>query len=112
MFKAVIEKGKSLKSPPLSLRLLRTDPVDHSRVGFIIRKKAGNAVFRNAVRRVLREIFRTQLNSFPEPTWVIFDIMNSANSITRSQLRDQAIALLEKGMPKPKIQSDSGGVVS
>jgi len=96
MFKAVMEKGKSLKSPPLSLRLLRADPADQSRVGFIIRKKAGNAVLRNAIRRVLREVFRLHLPRITEPTWVIFDVMNSAHTVTRSYLRLQAIQLLEK----------------
>lgn len=38
---------------------------DHLRIGFSVSKKVGNAVVRNKVKRLLREICRKNLDLFP-----------------------------------------------
>jgi ribonuclease P protein component len=96
MFKAVLEKGKSLKSPPLSLRYLRGDSVDMTRLGFIVRKKTGNAVLRNSMRRVLREIFRKRLDTMPALAWLVFDVHPQASTLTRDALRLKGEDLLNR----------------
>jgi ribonuclease P protein component len=76
------------------MRHFQGGEVDQSRVGFIIRKKVGKAVLRNAIRRILRELFRAHLSQFRAPTWVVFDVMNEASDYTRRQVRESADKLL------------------
>jgi len=102
MFKAVLEKGKSLKSPPLNLRYLRAETVDQTRLGFIVRKKTGNAVMRNSIRRVLREVFRKRFHEVTAPTWVVFDVMPPASSLTRRALRQKGEDLVTRLLALPQ----------
>jgi ribonuclease P protein component len=100
MFKAVLEKGKSMKSPPLSLRYFNSG--DMPRLGFIVRKKTGNAVLRNDIRRVLREVFRLRMGQLPLPAWFVFDVMPQANAMTRQALRLKAEELLDRWTAQAK----------
>lgn len=93
MYKKVFESGRTLRSAPLTLRYARCEP-DHSRVGFIIRKKIGNAPLRNAIRRVLRACFAEALPALPQGTWIVFDVPERAAGFRRAELRAQAKALL------------------
>lgn len=82
---------------PISMRLLHADDIVESRIGFVIRKRTGGAPLRNAMRRVLREIFRLRAPSFARPTWIVFDISDKAAKTpgeTRAVFRDKAEALL------------------
>ena len=56
------------------MRILQADDIGESRIGFVIRKRTGVAPLRNAMRRVLREVFRLRAPLFARPAWVIFDI--------------------------------------
>lgn len=86
------------------MRILQADDIGASRVGFIVRKRTGVAPLRNAMRRVLREIFRVRAPSFARPAWVIFDVSDKAAAgppasaggarTTRAQFREKAEALL------------------
>jgi ribonuclease P protein component len=83
------------------MRLLHADDIVESRIGFVIRKRTGAAPLRNAMRRVLREIFRLRAPSFARPAWIVFDISDkaaakttSAPATTRAAFRDKAEALL------------------
>jgi ribonuclease P protein component len=91
----VFESGRALRSAPLTVRFARKDP-DRTRVGFIIRKKVGDAPMRNAIRRVLRQCFVDALPRLAEGTWIVFDVPEKAAQFRRTELRDQAISLLGK----------------
>ena len=93
MYKKVFEGGRVLRSLPLTIRFLHADQ-ECSRLGFIIRKKVGNAPMRNSIRRTLRQCFVDALPSFPEGTWIIFDVSDKASQGTRAELRIQADKLL------------------
>ncbi len=93
MYKKVFESGRALRSAPLTLRFAHVVP-DRTRVGFIIRKKIGNAPLRNAIRRMLRACFVEALPKLPEGTWVIFDVPDKAAGCRREELRAQAMTLL------------------
>lgn len=93
MYKKVFEGGRALRGSPLTLRYFRVEQ-DCSRVGFIIRKKVGDAPMRNSIRRTLRQSFQEVLPEFGEGTWVIFDVSDKASASTRSHLKGEADRLL------------------
>ncbi len=93
MYKKVFEGGRVLRSAPLNIRFIRADQ-DCSRIGFIIRKKVGNACMRNSIRRTLRQCFVDALPSIPEGTWIIFDVSDKASQGSRTELRAQADKML------------------
>lgn len=93
MYKKVFEGGRVLRSAPLTIRFIHEDQ-ECSRLGFIIRKKVGNACMRNSIRRTLRNCFVDALPRFREGTWIIFDVSDKASQGTRGELRAQAERLL------------------
>ncbi|MDB5051271.1 MAG: rnpA: ribonuclease protein component [Fibrobacteres bacterium] len=93
MYKKVFEGGRVLRSTPLTVRYFHVDQ-ECSRLGFIIRKKVGNAPMRNSIRRTLRQCFVAALPRFPEGMWIIFDVPNHASQATRGELKAQADKML------------------
>lgn len=93
MYKQVFETGRTLRGSPLTVRFLRADS-DWSRIGYIIRKKSGNAPFRNSVRRTLRRSFQDALPTLAEGLWIIFDVSDKASAVSRSALKGEADRLL------------------
>jgi ribonuclease P protein component len=76
------------------MRTLQADDILDSRIGFVIRKRTGNAPLRNAMRRVLRELFNRRSPAFSRPAWVVFDVAEKASETTRADFRGKADALL------------------
>lgn len=93
MYKRVFETGRALRSAPLTVRYARLAP-ERTRVGFIIRRRSGDAPLRNAIRRVLRQCFFEALPSLSEGTWVVFDVPEKASRFTRAEMRAQAVDFL------------------
>jgi ribonuclease P protein component len=93
MYKKVFEAGRVLRSAPLTLRFCFAEQ-ECSRLGFIIRKKVGNAPMRNSIRRTLRCSFQTAVTALTEGTWIIFDVSEKASKCRRSELRSEADRLL------------------
>lgn len=59
-FERLFERSTVLKSPSVHLRYrLYSDPSEGCFIGFIAGKKLGNAVTRNRIKRLLREVYRT-----------------------------------------------------
>ena len=83
-----------LRKFPLTMRTLHADDILESRVGFVIRKRTGNAPLRNAMRRVLRELFRERSPLFMRPSWVVFDVAEKASETTRAEFRARADMML------------------
>ena len=94
MYRRVKTEGHSLRKPPLIMRHLSSENILESRIGFVIRKRTGNAPLRNSIRRTLRESFRSALEKFPRPVWVVFDVMENAGTSSRRILRENADFLL------------------
>lgn len=93
MYKMVFEGGRALRGLPLTLRYFRVED-DITRIGYIIRKKSGDAPFRNSVRRTLRRSFQEALSGFAEGTWLVFDVSDKASTASRAKLRGEARRLL------------------
>ncbi|HHV72166.1 MAG TPA: ribonuclease P protein component [Clostridia bacterium] len=56
-FKKIYNKGKSYVHPLAVLYVLENS-LGKNRVGFSVSKRLGNAVQRNRIKRILREVFR------------------------------------------------------
>jgi len=56
-------------------------PDDCNRFCFVVKKKNGNAVFRNKCRRILRSLFFKEAKNFKSPIWVMVIVeMSHANA--------------------------------
>jgi ribonuclease P protein component len=77
------------------MRYLQAEDVRESRVGYVIRKRAGKAVMRNAMRRILREAFRASRERFSRPVWAVFEVSDRAAESTRAELRLSADFLMQ-----------------
>jgi len=87
-------EGGVLRKFPLSMRYLHAPDIQQSRIGFVIRKGAGDAVYRNTLRRTLREMFREAKGRFVNPAWVVFEVSDRAAESTRTQFRGSTEFLL------------------
>ncbi len=94
MYRRVKTEGTVLRKFPFSMRYLQAEDISENRIGFVIRKRTGNAPLRNAMRRVLRELFREMSPSFPQPVWIVFDVADKASEITRAEFRLRATGLM------------------
>ncbi len=59
-FRRVVEKGKAVVSP-LFVILFFPNGYSFSRLGISVRRKFGNAVHRNHIKRWIREVFRLDI---------------------------------------------------
>jgi len=62
-FRLVYTKGKKIFGKFIIIYLLLRDQTDN-RLGIIVKKNIGNAVFRNRVKRILREIWWEKVNQY------------------------------------------------
>ena len=56
-FRRLYDKGKSVATPSLVVYFRKTNR-DYNQIGITVSTKIGNAVFRNLIRRRIREIYR------------------------------------------------------
>jgi ribonuclease P protein component len=89
----VYKKGVSFANPSIVLKML-PNRLDYSRYGISVSKRVGNAVVRNHVKRLLREILR--LSSIA-PGWdIILIARNPAALCNYHQLNQSVIQLLSR----------------
>lgn len=93
-FEKIAAQGKIVKAGLLSLKYIPS-PDDSSRLAFVVRKKSGNAVFRNRVRRILRQAAFIDKNFQQHHFWGTVLYFGNASSFDAEALRQNMEALLK-----------------
>ncbi len=95
MFQKIFDDGNKVFTKNLVLRFIES-PDDEYRMAFIIRKKVGNAVVRNRIRRIIRETVFKHSESFDKNFWVLFNVKDQTKNITSDTLREDVLLALKK----------------
>jgi ribonuclease P protein component len=80
-FTKVFKEGRRISSGGLTLWILKDlSERQHSRLGLAIPKAYGNAVHRNRIKRLLREVFRRNKNILPAPVDMVFSARSTSTN--------------------------------
>lgn len=94
-FDFVYKKGKSVSDAYLVLSVL-SGKLPQPKVGFVVGKKVGKAVYRNKVKRRLREIFRQLIPYVDGHTSYVVVARSGSVDRTYAELERSLTALLAK----------------
>jgi len=86
----VFSGGDVVYGRTLCLRYL---PAEQRRVAFAVSKKTGNAVRRNRIKRLLREIYRKNRESIGN-FWIVFIVGKKQEKLTYQKLQDEFLHLI------------------
>ena len=91
------------------LYVIRKDRSRPSRVGFSVSKKVGNAVVRNRVKRLMREILRKHLRRFPSGYDLVVIARKGAAESAYVESETQLLKLLMKARVMDHLAEDRDG---
>lgn len=77
-FRKVYDEGFRHSCPFFAAFCLRRADLAGPRVGFTVSKAAGKAVYRNRIKRRLREAVRLHLADLPDQWWIVLNGRKSA----------------------------------
>jgi len=92
-FKKVYTQGKTIVGRLVVIYYKRSD---HTKIGFSVSKKVGNAVVRNKVKRILREICRNNIELFSSDYNFIFIARPKIKGFSYQQVEKEIIGKLRK----------------
>jgi ribonuclease P protein component len=95
-FSLVKASGKSWTGKHLVLAILAREPEAAPRIGIITTKRLGNAVYRNQIRRRIREIFRLNQHRIRNGFWIVIIARRSAALATFDELQRDWLRLVER----------------
>jgi ribonuclease P protein component len=95
-FQQVYNQGRSFAGSYVVL-YVKKNRMEHTRFGFTVSKKIGNAVERNRIKRIMREICRLNLERFAEGYDLIF--------VARRKIKGISYRLVEHEMGKLCIKA-------
>jgi ribonuclease P protein component len=101
-FSATVRSGRRAARPTLVLHYVSPGPPLPSgqsapaRAGFVVSRAVGNAVTRNAVRRRLRELVRSELPTLPAGSVLVVRALPAAASARTAQLHADLMAALTR----------------
>jgi len=72
-FQRVYRSGRRLQGEGFGLIFL-ANGLEYNRLGISVQRKAGNAVRRNRIKRLIREVFRLHRDQFPLSADVVFTV--------------------------------------
>jgi len=89
-FETVFSGGDVVFGKIMSIRFMKAED---RRAAFAVSKKAGNAVKRNRIKRLLREIYRKnrqQIGNF----WIVFIVSRKQDRINFTSLQEEFLHLI------------------
>ncbi|WP_025681309.1 ribonuclease P protein component [Paenibacillus massiliensis] len=95
-FGRVYRHGKSFANHQLVVYWFRKKEVDQFRVGISVSKKIGNAVVRNRMRRLIKEIMRHHEHEIIDHIDLIFIVRKGAVSMSYQNLEKSVLHVLRK----------------
>ena len=113
-FERVQSRGRKVHSARfLFLVLPREDDGKAARLGLTVTRKVANAVGRNRIKRVLREVFRKNRAFFPLACDVVVIAKDRAPGLgyedTRAEIEQSSAALLRAGSARPLEAAQTSG---
>ena len=107
-FKRVLSRGKSINGNNLAVYFF-PNKLNQTRYGFAIGKKAGKAVCRNRIKRIIREAVRLTSVDFENGFDIVFVWKNkiSADEVDFFEIKKEIEYLYKKGKNSEKISVKS-----
>ncbi len=87
-FRQVQLSGRRIHTPHF-LIVVRPNSLENTRLGITVTKKVGNAVQRNRIKRVVREVFRRNRYLFPASHDIVFIAKRHPDAIGYDLLLDE-----------------------
>jgi ribonuclease P protein component len=103
-YDAVYSEGRRRSGREFTI-FLRPNGLDITRFGWSIKKALGNAVWRNRIRRRLREILRLHRGEIAQGWDIVIHPRNSAGKVPFSELTVELLKL----MPRAEAAQESNG---
>ncbi|AEH44515.1 ribonuclease P protein component [Thermodesulfatator indicus DSM 15286] len=94
-YERVYRQGKRLSLPYLRI-ILAPNQLGHSRLGLSVSKKVGNAVKRNYIKRILREVFRRNRDIFPLSHDIVIIPRAKILEIPQDKIKKDLVELFKK----------------
>ena len=94
-FQQVRRTGKYYASPLVVLAFLQNE-LDYSRFGFVVSKRAGNAVHRNKIKRRMREVIRQFIPRIKPGFDLVFVARQPIRQANYRQIQQSLTYLLKK----------------
>ncbi|MGB5812914.1 MAG: ribonuclease P protein component [Polyangiales bacterium] len=99
-FRQVQLHGRRIHTPHFLL-VVQPNSLDNTRLGITVTKKVGNAVKRNRIKRVVREVFRRNRSMFPRGFDVVFIAKAGAHTIEYDTVLRELRRAARKMRPEP-----------
>lgn len=109
-FQKVFQQGRSCANRNLVLYYRYNEEGLTYRVGFSVSRKVGNAVVRNRVKRLLREVFRLEGELIQQPVDLVVVARMGAASLSYADMKKNVLHLLQKsGLVRKQWGEEKGG---
>lgn len=99
-FRVIATQGTKVSSGPLVCRWIPSQD-GNIRLAFVMRKKNGNAPFRNRLRRILRHRFFSYMENSPFPLWGVVQFYGNRKDFCHGQFLQNTDTLLQRLGWKP-----------
>nr|WP_281503702.1 ribonuclease P protein component [Ectobacillus sp. JY-23] len=108
-FQAVFQKGKSSANRQFVLYSLDKPGQDEFRIGLSVSKKVGNAVARNRIKRVIRQVFTELKQCIDSEKDFVIIARKPCAEMTYEQMKSSLLHVMRRsGMKVPNQEQKEG----